>query len=79
MAAKLTPWFQGSIKPARPGVYQQHCGNGIEIGYQRWDGQHWYCWAATAEKAETTPIKADPWFQNDPWRGLAEEPKGGAQ
>ena len=71
---KLTPWFPGNVKPVRPGVYQQMCGSNRNIGYQHWDGEVWGLWALTEEAAlRYACIQAVT--QNDPWRGLAEEPK----
>ena len=72
---KLTPWFPGHVKPARPGVYQQRSGGtGAHVGYQKWTGAHWLQWCETAEKAEKVPFywKAGSFYQNDPWRGVAK-------
>jgi hypothetical protein len=70
---KLTPWFPGNVKPVRPGVYQQMCGFNRDVGYQYWDGKVWGLWSRTIEGARHDGWPASP--QNDPWRGLAEEPK----
>lgn len=72
-AAKKTPWFGGDVKPVRPGVYQQMIGSGAMLGYQRWDGKHWYAWCEAADEAADSdyPVKA-----RDPWRGLASKPAG---
>lgn len=72
MDAKLTDWFPGSIKPVRPGVYQQMCGFGERIGYQKWDGEYWYSREITLEAAHRAPYRA--YTQDDPWRGLAYDP-----
>jgi hypothetical protein len=76
MSGKLTPWFPGSIKPVRTGVYQQ-MAKGV-IGYQLWTGSYWSLWHQSASVA--AQCKDYSWFQNDPWRGLAQDPaqKGGA-
>ncbi len=74
---KKTRWFPGSVKPARVGVYQQKNPHGI-IGYQRWDGAFWYCWAPSVDAAARSMCRAANSFQRDPWRGLASDPKGGA-
>lgn len=75
MSEKLTPWFPGNVKPVRAGIYQQLSGFGKEIGYQRWDGKQWSVWCFSKEAAESTTSVAANFFQNDPWRGLAKEPK----
>ena len=49
---KLTRWFPGHIKPVREGVYQQMCGIGLSLGYQKWDGLRWFLWNITPEGAE---------------------------
>jgi hypothetical protein len=69
---KLTPWIDGSIKPARAGVYRRdyQCETPC---YCRFDGQVWYCGCYIIEAAsEVLSISA---YQNLPWRGLAEQPK----
>jgi hypothetical protein len=68
---KYTPWFTDGEKPARPGVYQQLCGHKKEIGYQRWDGRHWFTWSMTPNGAEASEVIAADENQDDPWRGLA--------
>ena len=72
---KTTEWFPGHIKPAYPGVYQLLCGNDTEVGYQKWDGEKWGIWYENAQDAAEGHAYADPEFQNDQWRGLAEQPK----
>lgn len=69
---KLTPWYPGHIKPARSGVYQQLACK--QIGYMRWDGLRWYLWDQSKEVATRCAWPADLAYQNDPWRGLAEDP-----
>lgn len=71
---KLTPWFPGDVKPARVGVYQQFCGLGDRIGYQRWDGRAWHLWAGSPEEAAGINRPATSSAQNDTWRGLAVKP-----
>ena len=72
---KFTEWYPGDVKPVRPGVYQQRnsCGH---IGYQRWDGRKWRTWFYSPEYASKARSYAARGFQNDPWRGLAQDPKG---
>ena len=72
---KKTDWFPGDVKPVRVGVYEQKNPIG-QLGYQRWDGSSWYFWCSTVFKAQLATMKAGDSFQNDPWRGLASDPKG---
>lgn len=78
MNQKLTPWYPGHIKPARPGVYQQLSGFRKSVGYQFWDGVSWYSWEATPEKAAESKCKVAISWQSDKWRGLAAPQKGQA-
>jgi hypothetical protein len=70
---KLTPWFPGHIKPTRHGVYQ----NGGPTVYQHWNGKAWGYASHTPEGA-AAQAGMESIFQNDRWRGLAEDPKGKA-
>jgi hypothetical protein len=72
---KLTPWFPGTVKPARAGVYMQMSGGSLPItGYQRWDGGRWFGWCYTPDAAALEPAVAHQRSQNDRWRGLARDP-----
>ena len=71
---KLTPWYPGHIKPARPGVYETDPRTDPERNYQHWDGKVWgFAMHSTAGAASCAGIKSS--CQNDKWRGLAEPPK----
>ena len=69
---KYTEWYPGHIKPYRKGVYQQWCGLGKELGYQRWDGKHWSAWTKTIEETLLCKCCLDT---QDPWRGIKKEMK----
>ena len=69
---KLTPWFPADVKPAYPGVYQVK-EPGF-VWYRRWDGERWYCGGPTVDMAATVEMPYS--FGGNPWRGLAEPPKG---
>lgn len=68
----VTPWFPGSEKPARRGVYQRQFSTGKTV-FERfcyWSGQYWYM-------SDTTPDRAMEWVQSGPaarqslpWRGV---------
>lgn len=70
--ADVTEWFPAHIKPARPGVYQQMCGLGKDLGYQHFDGNGWGGWFSTPESAERFARKHDAGCTE--WRGLAASP-----
>lgn len=72
-APKLTPWFPGSVKPVRVGVYERDYDRGYPV-YSRWDGKHWLWTYDSSRQAAIEQGKLSP-FQNIPWRGLAEEHK----
>lgn len=77
---EVTEWFPADVKPAYVGVYQQMCGYGKTLGYQYWDGEHWYPWHRNADDAFARYKCSD--IENlirdsvtaDPWRGLKEKP-----
>ena len=74
-APKLTPWVPGHIKPVRPGVYETQ-GKVLALvsEFQHWNGRFWgmvgESVAEAANKANAMSV-----YQDDKWRGLAEEPK----
>jgi hypothetical protein len=69
MAAKLTPWFPGSVKPARGGVYEREWG--AHTGYALWNGV-WFMSCRTPEIAVYQYVVSSE--QRRPWRGLASDP-----
>lgn len=85
MTKKLTPWFSGTVKPARVGVYERDYGQQAnpDLGsqYQFWDGVNWLYGASTPESTMRVVAARGPTASQLPsrverdWRGLAEEPK----
>ena len=83
MSARLTEWFDGTVKPALLGVYQRDYRNAsgdrhAGIAYSHWDGKRWGIYGETPEKAVQWHIFSSSYQL--PWRGLAEDPsaaKGG--
>jgi len=78
MSKKLTPWFDGSVKPKRVGFYQRD--DGFDDGhpcYWRWNGNFWELggWFRIENCVEHDDRSP---HQNLPWRGLAVKPKTGA-
>lgn len=71
MTQKLTPWFDGSVLPARRGPYLRQYDSGREY-YCKWDGEDWLFPAETPKLAKSEDIKSCA--QNLPWRGLAVKP-----
>lgn len=76
---KLTPWFDGSVKPARPGVYERDFGqkgdSKLGAEYQYFDGRDWFY-------GDNQVMSSLDWFERErdvcdsahDWRGLAERP-----
>lgn len=78
MDKKLTPWFQGDVKPARVGVYTRDdsdtdCDNGLPA-YSHWNGSRWghLCGSKDIAQRNVDYVSA---YQSLPWRGLASDPK----
>ena len=68
---KKTPWFDGSIKPVREGVYQRMLGR--DFYWSRFENGEWYaCWALSkfSEAARTRVVSP---LQKRSWRGLTKE------
>jgi hypothetical protein len=59
---KTTPWYPGSVKPVRVGLYEQkhYSVDCIEMYY--WNGSVW--------ELPTLPVECND--QNRPWRGLID-------
>lgn len=68
---KLTPWLNGDLKPIRCGVYQRKYWD--RIAFCLWDGRMWHISWSTPDRAEKSMLISD--IQNQPWRGLASNPK----
>jgi len=52
---KYTPWFPGTMKPVREGVYQRKVSNVVKC-YSYWDGEQWFLGAKTPHLAEIEPM-----------------------
>jgi hypothetical protein len=66
---KLTPWFPGTVKPVRVGVYEREYRTG-DVGYCYWNGQIW-SWKTTTTPTDALRLQdtRSP-YQNIPWRGV---------
>lgn len=75
---KLTPWFPGDVKPARPGVYERCYAQDMPGEMQPmkcycyWNGKQWMTYESTPEAAAREVVVSD--WQHEWWRGLAEQP-----
>ena len=67
---KLTPWFPGSVKPARVGVYERECPNGWR-SYNYWTGKTWSSPSPIPKGAEIFKSYRSA-YQNVRWRGVME-------
>ena len=63
----LTDWFEGSVEPARAGIYERRGG---EARFACWDGSRWRRDADSASAAARQQ-SASP-VQRAAWRGLVE-------
>jgi hypothetical protein len=78
---ELTPWFNGKIKPVHIGVYE----SGLEVNgefiadhkplYWYWNGSYFSCCEESVDSAMRERF-GHSMFNGDPWRGLANKPKG---
>lgn len=79
--SKKTPWFPGTVKPVRKGVYQRsytgETRHRKDLRFNYWDGKSWRFPAYSPEVAADF---SEGWlksgFQGLPWRGLASDPRG---
>ena len=71
---KLTPFFAGYVKPARPGVYERMSENTGMMYYSRWNGHTWFSLNENVRVAADSPFISS--YQRLKWRGLAKKPKG---
>ena len=68
-----TPWFPGTVKPVRVGLYEaRFLGSGV-IYVDWWNGEQW-CNAQTHKPWPEGSVGEDQW-RNGEWRGLTEEAK----
>jgi len=84
---KLTPWFNGSIAPARPGVYERRMPHGESPddpscygGFAYWNGSAWAgSWDELQMAVDHSHELSGFRLTNESvWRGLAENPAPGA-
>jgi len=70
---KLTQWFDGSVKPVRDGVYERKYPDEVRSVYCKFVDGKW--WRGGWDIEEASRIRTISDYQNDPWRGLAQNPK----
>lgn len=81
MSDRLTPWFQSSIRPVRPGVYERDYGRQEDLDcvadYQYFDGENWFYGGNDVETAfaEYAEYQSICTYKHD-WRGLFQIPDG---
>jgi hypothetical protein len=78
----LSPWFKGTERPVRPGVYRRR-GEGIFVSeaFAYWSGTHWFYAGETIEEAQRNyewkkPTRLQPQKEHDyptEWQGLLSE------
>lgn len=68
-APAVTPWYAGTVKPARAGVYQRRGGNNLHT-YSYWTGAYW-CFSHERVDKAAVDNSYPSISQEKPWRGLA--------
>ena len=72
---KKTPWFPGSVKPVRNGVYERDYPNSGVVFCRFYKGAWQY---AHKDHYIASRQTEESFTQDFPWRGLAQDPiKGG--
>ena len=80
--AEMTPWFPGTVPPARDGVYELYPVPGIVCNYAKFQRGRWFSASRTPAEAMYEPIesclkrsaerKTAVWQ----WRGFTEKQEG---
>ena len=68
---QLTPWFDGTIKPERAGVYERNYGVDEGLFYCYWNGT-WWSHAAMTPHHAVESLHCNSLNQRLPWRGLMD-------
>jgi len=61
----VTPWFPGSVKPVREGVYERRMGSTSMLRYSHWNGAKWGASCDFAKDAAFNPCTSEStasWF-----------------
>ena len=66
---KLTPWFPGTVKPVRVGVYERDYNPSPTSNYCYWNGEEWSTREQTPKKA-LEEFFVPSLYQDLPWRGV---------
>lgn len=76
--SKKTPWFSGTVKPVRPGVYERRYvkdwRGGMSSLYAFWTGRIWRPGQSDLNAAPTARGESIFFAGECKWRGLAEDP-----
>jgi len=68
---KKTPWFDSTILPVYPGVYEISRMHLTGPWYRKFENGRWFKGNNTPEKAAKV---TEFWYDSKPWRGLASDP-----
>ena len=75
---QLTPWFPGTTKPSRVGVYERDFFDGCAFAYSLWDGHRWLTGmtslSAASRAKEESAYQPHNGYPDFLWRGLANKP-----
>jgi len=72
---KLTEWYPGDVKPARPGVYETRIKGDIRQWFQHWNGEY-FGYSSPSTFGAYASRSSKSIFDFCEWRGLAHNPKG---
>lgn len=72
-AAKVTPWFAGSVKPVRKGVYEREIPTIGKTAFWHWSGKRWD-YGGQHEASDVCKSRTPALNQDLRWRGLAYDP-----
>jgi hypothetical protein len=75
---KKSNWFGPIRKPDLVGVYETKDELGT-TGFQHWNGKFWGYYAGSSVKVAKDGAGKESTWQENKWRGLAEDPRKAAQ
>ena len=69
---KLTPWYPGTVKPVRDGVYERKFPLKNSVGFTRFANGRWYLSWDTLDRALRDDESVEGIWQDIKWRGVAK-------
>ena len=72
MKQKMTPWFDGDVRPVHVGMYLRKYLDAVL--FCRWNGRQWFLGYDGKNFDWAQKTKYTSHYQCLPWRGLSKEP-----